>query len=196
MTWTPEVPGAIVIPADPSRYRERPQGVIRGNGYGRIVTHGTSGHPDPRGTAGMWQKPASPGDGASSHFIIGEPQLGQIIVVQAVPLRFAAQHAHRDVNPDSVGVEHCIRAPKTLDPDDPGFPPSEALYDASAQLQAYLLKAGGYVIDRSLTIVGHAEVDQYTTHTACPIGDGWDWSVFVPKLQAAFDAIGGPPSVG
>jgi N-acetyl-anhydromuramyl-L-alanine amidase AmpD len=188
---TPEVPGAIVMLADPTNYRQRPE-PMQTNGYVRLVSHGTSGREDPRNTATMFQQP---NHGASSHFVIGEPSPGQIIIVQCVPLRFAAFHAH-EANADSVGIEHCIRAPGTLGSNDPGLAPSTALYQASAQLQAYLLKAAGLEPDRSSTVRGHAEVDTHTTHTVCPVGDGWDWSVFMPMLLDAFAALGaaGAPS--
>lgn len=183
MTNAAEVPRAIWIPTDPTNYGPRPQ-PFNANGYDFLVTHGTSGREDPRNTAAMFQQPHH---GASSHFIIGEPTPGEIIIVQCVPLRFAAYHAHA-ANARSIGIEHCIRQPGVLGQNDPGLPPSPALYAASAWLQAYLLHAAGLQPDRRTTIRGHAECDPATTHTGCPTLDGWIWDDFWPMLSNEFDA--------
>lgn len=182
-TTQAEVPGCLWLPADRSNYRFRPINII---GYDLIVIHITSGHPDAHGTAEMWQKPFH---GSSAHFVIGQDGTA----IQCVALRFAAQHAH-DANGRSVGIEHSAREPREFGPADPGLRPSDALYEASARLVAYLLKAAGLPVDRE-HVKGHAEADPKTKHTGCPNAAGWDWPRYMARVQAAYDQIGEPPLV-
>lgn len=180
-----EVPGAEMVLACATNYRPRPQGVIlTKGGYDLVVIHITSGHADPYGTASMWQKPDH---GSSAHFVIG--QSGKIL--QCVPLRFAAQHAHA-ANARSVGVEHCAREPREFGPTDPGLPPSPELYEASAKLVAYLCKAAGLPPTRD-TIKGHAEADPQTTHTGCPDSAPWIWSYYMQLVDDEWKKLDGAP---
>lgn len=179
-----EVPGAIMVPADPSNYRPRPQ-AQEGGAYRLVVIHITSGRENPYNTASMWQKP---NHGSSATFVIGQDPL---VALQCVPLAFAAQHAHKDVNPYSIGVEHCCREPNepSFPPGDPGLPPTDAQLDLSARIVAYVLKAGGYPPTRDY-VKGHAEVDAYTTHKGCPDAAPWPWQEYMDKVARAYAAIG------
>lgn len=177
---TPEVPGVTVVLADPTNYRQRPE-PLDGNGYSMVVIHCTSGRADPMGPAQMWQQPHA---GSSAHFVVGSD--GSI--VQCVPLRFSAYHAHT-ANAFSIGVEHTCRAPGTLGTGDQGLAPTDALYRASAKLVAYLLRAAGLTPDRNTTVRGHAEADSQTTHTGCPVLDGWQWDTYWPMLLEEFQAL-------
>jgi N-acetyl-anhydromuramyl-L-alanine amidase AmpD len=174
-----EVPGALWVAADFTNYGPRPQAQVSA-GYSLIVIHITSGRADPMGPAKMWQKP---GHGTSAHFVVGQDGT----VVQCVPLRFAAQHAH-NANSYSIGIEHCAREPGELSASDPGLPPSDALYRASAQLVAYLLKAAGLPPNRQ-HVKGHAEADNRTTHTGCPDAAPWDWPRYMALVGDAYAAL-------
>lgn len=173
-----EVPGAIAVWADPTNYRPRPQAQEKA-GYSLVIIHITSGRADPMGPARMWQEPWH---GTSAHFVVGQDGT----VIQCVPLKFAAQHAH-SCNPYAVGIEHCAREPKELSASDPGLPPSDALYRASAKLVAYLLKAAGLPVTRQF-VKGHAEADNRTTHTGCP-DSVWQWDIYMPLVQAEFGKL-------
>jgi hypothetical protein len=177
-----EVPGVIAVWADPANYRPRPPNAPPG-GYDRVIIHITSGRADPYGPARMWQKPLSPA--TSAHFVTGQNG----VRLQCVPLRFAALHAHAQ-NGRSVGVEHCVREPGAFGPSDPGMPPTPALYRASAELVAYLLKAAGLAPLRGITILGHAESDPATTHTGCPNDGPWDWPRYMALVGAEHAKLG------
>lgn len=179
-----EVPGAYFVLADATNYRERPDS---DRPYDSVVIHVTSGRSNPHPVAEMFQKPRA---GKSAHFVVGQNGT----VIQCVPLRFAAYHAH-DANPHTVGIEHCAREPRepSFPPNDPGLPPSTALYEASAKLVAWLLKAAGLPVSRGKTIFGHAEIDKKTTHAGCPDAAPWDWPRYLEMVQAAYDQIGRPP---
>jgi N-acetyl-anhydromuramyl-L-alanine amidase AmpD len=169
---------AISVWAHPSNYRNR---VVREGQplYDYIVIHCTDGKSYARPIAEMWQDPSH---GTSAHFVIDQDGT----TLQCVPLRFAAQHAH-DMNSRSVGIEHCARTPGEFERPpynwtrDPGLPPSEAQYAASARLVAYLLVAGGLPPDRT-HVVGHAEIDKKTTHDRCPEGCGWRWDHYMAMV--------------
>lgn len=184
-----EVPFALWVPADPSNYRPRSAAQLARGVYDEVIIHITSGHPKAQNVAEMWQKPAPPGhQGTSAHFVVDHDD-GSII--QAVPLRCAANHAH-DENDRSVGVEHCAREPNepSFPPGDPGLPPSTVQLQQSARLVAWLLKAAGKTPIRGVTIRGHAEADPKTTHKLCPDGAPWPWAVYMQMVLDAFNAIG------
>lgn len=189
-----EVPFATWVPADPSNYHPRSQVQIAKGVYDLIVVHITSGRPKAMNVAEMWQKPAPPGhQGTSAHFVVDHDD-GSIL--QAVPLRFAANHAHRQ-NDRSIGIEHCAREPnepgymKAMGlTSDPGLPPSDVQLQQSARLVAWLLKAAGKTPIRGVTIAGHAECDDETTHTLCPDGAPWPWERYMDLVQQAFATIG------
>ena len=174
----PEIPAASrMLLADRSNYGARP---VIFRGYDEIVIHCTDGHEKAQPVAEMWQEPHH---GSSAHLVIGQD--GEVI--QCVPLAFAAYHAHA-ANAHSVGIEHCARTPGELYKSDPGLPPSDALYAASAKVVAYLLVAAGLPVDRA-HVKGHAEADPNTTHTRCPDGCGWDWDKYMVLVQAEFDKL-------
>ncbi len=163
-------PGAIWVPAHSSNYRPADR-----LGFSRIVIHCTDGRPHADPVAKMWQEPKH---GSSAHFVIGQD--GKVI--QAVSLADVAYHAH-GANSASCGIEHCARTPGELSKEDPGLPPSEAQYAASAALVAWLCGAFRLKANRQ-TIQGHAEADPATTHTRCPDGCGWDWARYMALLAA------------
>lgn len=172
-----EVPGTFWFPADLSNYRQRPQ--AQPHPYEIIIIHITSGHPSPYGTASMFAKPQRPP--RSAHFVVGRDPL---TILQCVPLRFAAQHAHK-LNSYSVAIEHCAREPKELNPNDPGLFPTPEQYLLSAKLSAYLLKAAGLPVIKGITIEGHAKADTRTTHTNCPDAV-WDWDYYLPLVKSEY----------
>lgn len=163
-------PTALWIPADPSNYRKAGRTYFK-----NVVIHVTDGHPAPYPVAEMWQQP---GHGSSAHFVIGQNGC----VMQAVHLSDVAYHAHA-ANATSVGIEHCVRTPGELGPDDVGLPPSKELYQASAKLVAWLCKTEGLTPDRDV-IQGHAEIDPATTHDDCPNGPSWNWRKYVANPDA------------
>lgn len=162
---------AILVPAHPSNY----QPAARGN-FSMVVIHVTDGHADARPVAEMWQQPKHK---SSAHFVVGQDGT----VIQSVMLHDIAWHAH-NVNRFSVGVEHCARSPRELGPDDPGLPPSEELYKASARLVAWLCLHAGLAPTRA-SIKGHAEADVATTHSDCPDGAPWDWDHYIDLVENA-----------
>ena len=176
-----EVPGCLWMPAHPQNYHLRPQPQLR-DGYRLLVEHITSGHGKAEDVAIMWQRPALDPTHTCAHFVIGQDGT----CIQCVPLRFAAQHAHA-ANAYSVGIEHCCREPGELGPSDLGLPPSDALYLASARLNAYLLVAGGLQPTRQY-VQGHAQADPQTTHTGCP-DSVWDWPRYMDLVVAAYRAV-------
>lgn len=170
--WYPE---AKRVFANPSNYR-----LVNRTKFRHVVVHCTDGHADPLPVAQMWQQPHH---GSSAHFVIGQDGS----VIQAVSLADVAYHAHR-ANVDSVGIEHCARTPKELFPNDPGLPYSDAQYEASSRLIAWLCHQGQQAPDRD-TIQGHAEIDQLTDHFECPIGPGLDWMRLMALVCQAYEAL-------
>jgi N-acetyl-anhydromuramyl-L-alanine amidase AmpD len=169
-----EYPLAACLQADASNYRKAGR-----SSYRYIVIHCTDGHEMARPVAEMWQQPKH---GSSAHFVVGQDGA----VFQCVSLADVAWHAHA-VNSSSVGIEHSARTPGELSATDPGSPPSQALYDASAKLVAWLLRRVGLTPSRD-TIQGHAEIDPATTHEDCPLGCGWDWDRYMAAVQKEYDA--------
>lgn len=170
-------PNAKQVPAHPSNYHAAGR-----DRYIYIVPHCTDGHADPMGTAEMWQQPNHK---STAHFVIGQDGT----VIQAVKLSDVAWHAH-SANATSVGIEHCARTPKTFSSSDPGMPPTEEQYDASAKLVAWLCHQMGLIPDRD-TIQGHCEIDDETTHTECPQGCGWNWLDFMAKVTDEYAKTSG-----
>jgi hypothetical protein len=182
-----ELPDVLWVPAHPSRYHARP---ARPTPYDLVVIHITSGHPDPMGTARMWAEAAVPPGavGTSAHLVVGAEQ-----AIQAVALRYAANHAHA-VNGRSVGIEHAAREPGEFGRTDPGLKPTLELYARSARIAARLLKAAGLPVIKGVTIGGHAEMDPETTHKGCP-DSVWDWPYYLGMVNAAYAAFDGGPLV-
>src|SRR5579872_7376945 len=144
---TAEIPNVLWVPADPSRFHTRASS-MRGL-YDLVIIHITDGHGVAMDTATSWQTPGS----TSAHFVVGQDGTA----IQCVPLRCAAQHAH-DLNSHSVGIEHGCRTPGELGPNDQGLPPNDVLYQKSAFITAYLLKAAGLPPTRDY-VKGHKEAD-------------------------------------
>lgn len=173
---TAEYPGAKYVPAHRTNYRSgRPVAAPS-----LIVIHCTDGHADAMPVAEMWQEP---NHGSSAHFVISQDGA----VIQSVKISDTAWHAHM-ANGVSVGVEHSARTPKELSRTDPGLPPSDALYAASARLVAWLCKAYGMRPSR-VVIVGHNEADSKTSHELCPTGCGWDWALYMGMVAVEYEAM-------
>lgn len=185
-----EVPNALVVPAHPSNYALRPNRIAVANLYDLVVIHCTDGRSRARPVADMWTKQVAPGGKKSSAHLVIDQDGSRI---QCVPLRFMAFHAHNEAGAHSVGIEHCARTPGEFGHDDPGLPPSSALYASSAELVAWLLVAAGLPPDRD-HVRGHSEVDKVTTHTECPQGCGWDWDQYMAMVQEQYKLLAPPPS--
>lgn len=174
-----EVPMATMVAAHPGNYGH----IVRPN-WDLIVIHCTDGQSRAAPVAEMFAT-FDPKHPRSAHFVVDQDGS----VIQCVPLRFPAYHAHR-ANQWSVGIEHCARTPGERGSRDPGLPPSNALYAGSARLVAWLLVSGGFVASRAI-IKGHSEADATTTHTRCPLGCGWDWPRYMGEVDAAINALRG-----
>jgi len=173
-----DYPAALWLPAHHSNFRQG-RAVQAPT---RLVIHCTDGHGEIRNTAAMIARPlAKP---TSFHFGVGQDGL----IVQCVRVQDTAWHAH-EANSYSIGIEHSARTPGELGANDPGLPPSDKLYDASAALAAWLCKAFNIPASR-VGILGHAEADKTTTHTKCPLGCGWDWAGYITRVANALRAIG------
>jgi N-acetyl-anhydromuramyl-L-alanine amidase AmpD len=138
----------------------------------RIVIHITDGGASIEGPISWFQNPAS---GVSAHYVLG--QNGE--VVQMVRDRDIAWHAN-SANGDSIGIEHCARAPKAQGPDDPGLMPTPLQYAASGALVGWLCGEYGIPMDRD-HILGHSEADPQTSHGGCP-NAVWDWDYYMEML--------------
>lgn len=168
----PDYPSALWQPAHVTNYRTAWR-----DGISLVVIHCTDGHASAQPVADMWKTPRH---GSSAHFVIGQDGS----VIQAVRIKDIAWHAHA-ANSYSIGIEHCARTPGELRPDDPGLAPSDAQYNASASLVAWLCSHYGIQPTR-VAIVGHNEADAATTHTKCPTGCGWDWTGYMSRVTAAY----------
>ncbi len=170
-----DYPAATWVPADGSNFKSADRTT-----FTNVVIHITDGHPNAQPVAEMWQEV---NHGSSAHFVVGQDGT----VLQAVRLKDIAWHAHA-ANETSVGIEHCARSPHAFTDEDPGLPPSQVQYAASAKLTAYLCKVAGLTPDR-VTIQGHAEIDKKTTHADCPNGAPWDWTAYMTLVQNAYAAL-------
>jgi N-acetyl-anhydromuramyl-L-alanine amidase AmpD len=127
----------------------------------RVVIHITDGGSNINGTI-AWFKDARAK--ASAHYVIGQD--GE--VVQMVMNNDVAWHA-ASANGDTVGIEHVANTR--------GLTPTKAEYCASASLVNWLCARYGIPIDRT-HVLGHAEADPHTSHTACP-NAVWDWDQYM-----------------
>lgn len=162
----PEYPGAAeFISAHPrSSHTPRNPRTIE-----RVVIHVTYGrNPRARATAN-YIKSGAENRFASVHYVVG--QGGE--VVQCVPEAKVAYHAS-SANANSIGIEH------NANPD--GLLPTQAQYEASADLVAYLLRKYNIPPDRA-HVLGHSEADPRTTHTGCP-NSVWDWDQYMALVRA------------
>jgi N-acetyl-anhydromuramyl-L-alanine amidase AmpD len=139
-----------------------------------VVIHITDGGSSIEGPLSWFQNPAS---GVSAHYIVG--QNGE--VVQMVRDRDIAWHAN-SANGDSIGIEHCARAPNAQGPTDPGLMPTPLQYAASGALVRWLCEQYGIPMDRD-HILGHSEADTRTSRRGCP-NAVWDWSYYMEMLTA------------
>ena len=168
----PDYPAATWQPAHVTNYRTawRTRPTL-------ICIHCTDGREHAQPVADMW---STPRHGSSAHFVVGQDGT----VIQSVRIKDIAWHAHA-ANAYSIGIEHCARTPGELGHDDPGLPPSDAQYAASAALVAFLCAQYGIQPSR-VAIVGHSEADAATTHTRCPSGCGWDWTRYMTEISVAY----------
>ncbi|MFZ5797123.1 MAG: hypothetical protein C4563_08540 [Desulfobulbus sp.] len=160
----PEYPQAgRFVPAASENFRR----VASKRAINRIVIHITDGRANINGPISWFQNPKAR---VSAHYVIGQD--GE--VVQMVRHNDVAWHAGR-ANGESIGIEHVANTR--------GLMPTEAEYCASAALVRWLCDSYGIPVDRE-HILGHAEADSRTTHTACP-NAVWDWSYYMGLVQNA-----------
>jgi N-acetyl-anhydromuramyl-L-alanine amidase AmpD len=177
VTRSADYPGAIWSPAHSSNYRAADRPV--NHEFDIVIIHCSDGRAFANRIAEMWREPDHK---SSAHFVIGQDGT----VIQCVALADVAWHAHA-ANACSVGIEHCARTPKELGPDDPGLPPSDALYEASARLTAWLIKRVNLTGPVRNHVLGHSEADHTTSHDRCPSGCGWDWPRYIALVEAELE---------
>lgn len=144
----------------------------------RIAIHITAGGPNINGTIGWFQNPSAR---VSSHYIVGRD--GE--VVQMVRDADTAWHAS-SANSRSIGIEHNANKPSRHNPRD--LPPTEAQYQASARLVAWLCRQHGIPADRE-HILGHIEISPRDNHE-CPTSY-WDWDYYMGCVQQEVAALAG-----
>lgn len=167
----PEYPNASrFVPASTSNYT-----VASGRTVQRIVIHITDGSTI-AGTITWFRKP-NPKQ-VSAHYVIGQD--GE--VVQMVRHADIAHHA-RGANRDSIGIEHVANTQ--------GLAPTQAEYEASARLVAWLCSQFGIPIDRQ-HILGHREASGSNTDHNCP-SEVWDWEQYMGLVEAASAASANQP---
>ena len=144
-----------------------------GRTINRVVIHITDGGARIDGPISWFQNPESR---VSAHYIVGQD--GE--VVQMVRDNDIAWHAN-SANGDSIGIEHCARAPRPGS--DAGIFPTPVQYEASAALVSWLCEQYAIPMDRE-HILGHSEADPHTSHAACP-NSVWDWDYYMEILATA-----------
>lgn len=158
-----DYPGAIWYPASSSNYTaaSRPGS----HPIDKIVIHVTQGS---YASAMNWfQNPAA---GVSAHYTI---RSADGLIGQSVREKDIAWHAGNwEYNQTSIGIEHegFVDDPKWF---------TEAMYQSSAKLVAYLCKKYNIPIDRN-HIIGHSEVPG-ATHT--DPGPYWDWDKYLSYVR-------------
>jgi N-acetyl-anhydromuramyl-L-alanine amidase AmpD len=159
----PEYPMASrFVPASTSNYT-----VAHGRAIRRIVIHITDAA-EIASTISWFRRP-NPLQ-VSAHYVIGQD--GD--VVQMVRHADIAHHS-RGANSDSIGIEHAANTK--------GVAPTQAEYEASARLVAWLCDQYGIAIDRK-HIVGHKEASGPKTDHNCP-SEVWDWDRYMALVLAA-----------
>jgi V8-like Glu-specific endopeptidase len=177
----PEYPGASrFAPAHPSNYRS----VSAPREINEIVIHITDGGRRIGGTIGWFQNPDQRNARnqpihVSAHYVVGQD--GE--VVQMVRNNDVAWHAS-SANSHSIGIEHVANTR--------GLNPTEDEYRGSAALVAWLCSQYSLPLDRS-HILGHAEADPHTSHTACP-NAVWDWDHYMDCVREAATAATAQPA--
>ena len=131
------------------------------NPVDKIIIHVSQGSWS--GTINWFQNPNSR---VSAHYVVRSSDgfIGKTVLRKNI-----AWHAGNwGVNQTSIGIEHegFVTDPKWF---------TEAMYDSSSKLSAYICKTYGIPIDRS-HIIGHVEVPG-ATHT--DPGYYWDWSKYM-----------------
>jgi len=176
MALAAKYPKARFQAADPSNYRAGRKTPVT-----LIVIHITSGRERAQPVADMWTNEKH--HGSSAHCVIDQD--GSII--QGIRFTDTAWHAS-NANAYSIGIEHCAREPgeftRTTHKPDAGLPVSEAQYQSSAVMVAWICKGLGLQPTRD-SIKGHCEVDVVTTHTGCP-NSIWDWDHYMALVQAEY----------
>jgi N-acetyl-anhydromuramyl-L-alanine amidase AmpD/V8-like Glu-specific endopeptidase len=163
-------------PAHPSNYHVagKPRSIDR------IVIHITDGGSKIAGTIGWFQNPNQRNSRnqpihVSAHYVVGQD--GE--VVQMVRNNDIAHHASQ-ANTRSIGIEHVANSK--------GLMPTEAEYQASACLVAWLCAQLGIPADRE-HIVGHHAISPRDQHDDCPDAV-WDWDHYMDLVQAAATSVG------
>ena len=146
-------------PANPNNYTQayRPYS----NSINKIIIHVTQGSWS--GAINWFQNPNSR---VSAHYVVRSSDgfIGKTVLRKNI-----AWHAGNwGYNQTSIGIEHegFVSNPKWF---------TEAMYDSSAKLSAYICKAYAIPIDRS-HIIGHVEIPG-TNHT--DPGVYWDWAKYM-----------------
>jgi V8-like Glu-specific endopeptidase len=178
---TPEYPGASrFAPAHSSNYRT----VTAPRDISQIVIHITDGGSRITGTIGWFQNPNQRNARnqpihVSAHYVVGQD--GE--VVQMVRNNDVAWHAS-SANSHSIGIEHVANTR--------GLTPTEAEYRGSAALVAWLCSQYHLPVART-HVLGHAEADPHTSHTACP-NAVWDWDHYMDCVREAAAAAAPAPT--
>ena len=130
----------------------------------RIVIHITDSGANISSPINWFKNPAAK---VSAHYVIGQD--GEI--VQMVAHNDVAWHAG-SANGTSIGIEHVANTR--------GLNPTPAQMCASAALVTWLCDQYGITPSRA-NILGHAEADGKTTHSACP-NAVWDWVYYMDMI--------------
>ncbi len=182
----PDFPGASRFAAAHARNFTR--GRRRDRVLDRIVVHITAGGPRIDGTIAWFQNGARVNERtgkpirSSAHYIVGRD--GE--VVQMVHDADTAHHASQ-ANSRSIGIEHNANKPGRSNPRD--LPPTDAQYEASARLVAWLCRQHGIAPDRE-HIRGHHEISPADNHD-CP-SSIWDWDRYMECVAQAVAALQSP----
>ncbi|MBW8851355.1 MAG: N-acetylmuramoyl-L-alanine amidase [Xanthomonadales bacterium] len=148
-------------PAHPGNYRA----VSGTRTIDRIVIHITDSGANISSPINWFKNPAAK---VSAHYVIGQDGT----IVQMVAHNDVAWHAGA-ANGTSIGIEHVANTR--------GLAPTAAQMCASAALVTWLCDTYGIPADRQ-HILGHAEADGRTTHTACP-NAVWDWAYYMDMIR-------------
>ncbi|MCA9595801.1 MAG: VCBS repeat-containing protein [Myxococcales bacterium] len=155
-------PGAKWNPAYSGNYTNANRGASQIN---YIVIHTTQG--SYAGTVSWFKNPAAK---VSSHYVVRSSD-GEI--TQMVDDRDIAWH-DACFNSNSIGIEHEGYV------QDPGKWYTEAMYQASAKLTAWLCDKYGIPKDRK-HIMGHGEAPDCSDHT--DPGSGWNWNHYMDLVK-------------
>jgi N-acetyl-anhydromuramyl-L-alanine amidase AmpD len=121
----------------------------------RLVLHVTAG-PSAQSAINTFRASKAPGR-VSAHFVIDRDD--DATVFQLLPCEDTAWHA-RAANQDSIGIEHAAI------PGNPQYAITEAQYEASAALVAWLCSTLNIPCDR-IHVQGHNEASPQDGHVGC-----------------------------